>query len=98
LEHQNLRRQTIVLLAILNYNYWCDSEEEKEKIHEELITNNEIREKELAEKYNPDNMFKKKNEVKEQTTVDAPNIQLVEYKEQGFIKKLLNKLMRLFKK
>lgn len=29
LEKQNLKRKTIVLLAILNLNYWCDSEEEK---------------------------------------------------------------------
>ena len=29
LEKQNLKRKTLVLLAILNLNYWCDSEEEK---------------------------------------------------------------------
>lgn len=26
---QNLKRETIVLLAILNLNYWCDTLEEK---------------------------------------------------------------------
>ena len=31
LEKQNLKRKTLVLLAILNLNYWCDSEEEKNK-------------------------------------------------------------------
>ena len=30
LEKQNLKRKTLVLLAILNLNYWCDSEEERE--------------------------------------------------------------------
>lgn len=29
LTEQNLKRETMVLLAILNINYWCDSEEEK---------------------------------------------------------------------
>ena len=32
LEKQNLKRKTLVLLAILNLNYWCDSEEEKQEI------------------------------------------------------------------
>ena len=32
LDEQNLKRETMVLLAILNYNYWCDSEEEKKEI------------------------------------------------------------------
>ena len=26
---QNLKRETMVLLAILNLNYWCENEEEK---------------------------------------------------------------------
>ena len=31
LMEQNLRKETIVLLGILNLNYWCNSEEEKEQ-------------------------------------------------------------------
>ena len=27
---QNLKRETMVLLAILNLNYWCENEEEKQ--------------------------------------------------------------------
>ena len=104
LDEQNLKRETMVLLAILNYNYWCDSEEEKKEIQEELIRNSEIKEqeeKELAEKYNPDNIFKKRNEVKEQITENNDNnenMQLIEYKEQGFIKKILRKIMSFFRK
>lgn len=30
LEQQNLNRETMVVLAMLNLNYWCDSEEEKQ--------------------------------------------------------------------
>lgn len=101
LDEQNLKRETMVLLAILNYNYWCDSEEEKKKIQEELIRNSERKEqeeKELAERYNPDNIFRKRNEVKESTTDNSENMQLIEYKEQGFIRKLLSKIMGFFRK
>ena len=101
LDEQNLKRETMVLLAILNYNYWCDSEEEKKEIQKELIRNSKLKEqeeKELAEMYNPDNIFKKKNEVKELITDNSENMQLIELKEQGFIKKLLHKIMSFFKK
>ena len=101
LDEQNLKRETMVLLAILNYNYWCDSEEEKKEIQKELIRNSELKEqeeKEFAEMYNPDNIFKKKNEVKEPITDNSENMQLIELKEQGFIKKLLHKIMSFFKK
>jgi len=101
LDEQNLKRETMVLLAILNYNYWCDSEEEKKEIQEELIRNTERKEqeeKELAERYNPDNIFKKKNEVKEPINDNSENVQIIEYKEPGFIKKLLRKIMSFFKK
>lgn len=35
---QNLKRETIVLLAILNLNYWCDTPEEKQEILDEVIS------------------------------------------------------------
>ena len=41
LTEQNLQRTTIVLLAILNVNYWCDSEEEREFWLREITTNND---------------------------------------------------------
>lgn len=32
LNEQNLQRETLVILAILSLNYWCESEEEKQKL------------------------------------------------------------------
>ena len=57
---QNLKRETMVLLAILNLNYWCDSEKEKQEILNSFVENEKLKklaEKELAEKYNLDNIF-----------------------------------------
>ena len=51
---QNLKRETIVLLAILNLNYWCDTSEEKQEILDELSMNEKEKQK-LLEEYNPDN-------------------------------------------
>ena len=59
LTEQNLKRETMVLLAILNLNYWCESENEKQEFLNELSKNEDERKK-LEEKYNPDNLFKNK--------------------------------------
>lgn len=93
---QNLKRETITLLAILNLNYWCDTPEEKQEIIDELA-NNEKERQELLEKYNPDNLFKnKQNEDK--NTINTQEVSLVEYKKPNLIQKILSKIARLFKK
>ena len=75
---QNLKRETMVLLAILNLNYWCENEEEKQRFLNELDKNEEEK-KELEEKYNPDNLFKKKQDESTEN-----NLQIVEYKKPNF--------------
>ena len=96
---QNLKRETIVLLAILNINYWCENEEEKQFFLNELAKN-EDEKKKLEEKYNPDNLFKNKNnnDVSTDKIVEPQNISMVEYKKQGIFKRFLDKITRFFKK
>ena len=96
---QNLKRETIVLLAILNINYWCENEEEKQFFLNELAKNEEEK-KRLEEKYNPDNLFKNKNnnDVSPDKIVEPQNISMVEYKKQGIFKRILDKITRFFKK
>lgn len=96
LNEQNLRRKTIVLLAILNLNYWCDSEEEKQDLLNTFLENDEFKRKELKElqeRYNPENLFKKKekNEI-------IQEVSIIEYKKQNFIKRILLKIKKLFKR
>lgn len=96
---QNLKRETIVLLAILNINYWCENEEERQFFLNELAKNEEEK-KRLEEKYNPDNLFKNKNnnDVSPDKIVEPQNISMVEYKKQGTFKRILDKITRFFKK
>ena len=94
---QNLKRETLVLLAILNINYWCENEEEKQFFLNELAKNEEEK-KRLEEKYNPDNLFKNNNDVSPDKIVEPQNISMVEYKKQGIFKRILDKITRFFKK
>lgn len=89
---QNLKRETMVLLAILNLNYWCENEEEKQSFLNELNKNEEEK-NELEEKYNPDNLFKKKQDESIQN-----NLQIIEYKKPNFIQILLTKIKKILKR
>lgn len=96
LEKQNLKRKTIVLLAILNLNYWCDSEEEKQEILDSFAKNEELKrlkEKELTENYNINNLF---NKI--ENTENKAEVSLIEYKEQNFIQKIISKIKSLFRR
>ena len=91
LNEQNLQRKTLAILAMLDLNYWCESEEEKQKLIQEYAENDKKKEQELREKYNPDNLFKNKIETENVGT------ELVEYKEKNFIQKIMEKIKSFFK-
>ena len=54
-------------------------------------------EAEMRERYNPDNLFKKKEKEEQNNEVKQENTELIEYKEQNIFKKILNKIMKFFK-
>lgn len=89
LEEQNLQRKTLVLLAVLRLNYWCENEKEKQEFLNELNNN----EKEQLERFNTDNLFS--NNQKETKTEDS---QLIEYKEKNVIQKMIEKIKNIFRR
>lgn len=94
LDEQDLKAETISILTLLQLNYLCDSEEEKQEILNELQENDRLKEEELREKYNPDNIFKNRNNTQE----NKKNVALVEYKEPSIIKKILDKIRKIFRR
>ena len=98
LDEQNLQRKTLSILAMLNLNYWCEDEKEKKALLELYAENDKKREEELREKYNPDNLFKKKEPTIKDDGIKQANTQLIEYKEQNLFKRILTKIMSFFKK
>lgn len=98
LDEQNLQKKTLSILAMLKLNYWCEDENEKKELIALYAENDKRKEEELREKYNPDNLFKKKEQIVEDNEIKQENTQLIEYKEQNIFKKILNKIMNFFKK
>lgn len=94
LDGQKIKAETISLLTLLQINYLCDSEEERKEILKELQENDRQKEEELREKYNPDNIFKNRNNKLEK----EENVAMVEYKEPSFIRRILDRIKILFKR
>ncbi len=98
LAEQNLQRKTLALLAMFNLNYWCEDENEKKELLKMYSENDKKIETEMREKYNPDNLFKKKEKVSQNDEIKKESTELIEYKEQNIFKKILNRIMKFFKK
>lgn len=100
INEQKLKEDTKVLLSLLYRNYWCDDEKKRALIQEDLVAKNNY-EKELREKYNPDNIFKNKSKVAENTIEpqkEENNTELIEYTEPKWYQKIFAKILSIFKK
>lgn len=97
IKDQNLKSETLALIALLNLQYWCKDEEEKERLKKIYADNEKKYQDKMREKYNPDNIFKNnKTEVENIKKDNAEDSnQLIEYKESIF-KKIFTKLLRIF--
>lgn len=93
LENQNLLQETIDLLALIKLTYWCKDDKEKAGFQNLLYENEKKYQQDIKEKYNPDNLFKKK--VLDNT---EENIQLVEYKKENIFEKILKRIKDFFRK
>ncbi|MBR3002931.1 MAG: hypothetical protein IKF38_05175 [Clostridia bacterium] len=91
IKEQNLKNETLALIALLNLQYWCKDENEKERLKQVYANNENQYQDELKKIYNPDNIFKKNNDDHEQIEESK---QLVKYKEST-IKKFFEKVLRI---
>ena len=98
IKEQNLKEETLAIIALLMIQYWYKDESKKQKLLEVLDENERKYQEELREKYNPDNIFKNKNQnntfdeaVPENEEISV-GMQIVEYKEPIF-KRIVNKIL-----
>ena len=95
---QNLQRKTLALLAMLNLNYWCKDENEKKELLKMYSENDKKIEAEMRERYNPDNLFKKREKVEQNNDIKQEKTELIEYKEKNIFRKILDRIMQFLKK
>lgn len=92
---QNFSKKAKDLIAVIKYNYWSTNEE-KQQLQQIFYDNENKYQKELSEKYDLNNIFKKKESKIEMPQIEN-DVQMVVYKENIFIR-IFNKLKNLIKK
>lgn len=99
IKNQELKPETLALIAMLNLQYWCEDENEKERLKNVYAKNENLYQEKLKNKYNLDNIFKnrKKEETIPESNISKENA-IIEYKEQNFIQRLFEKIKHLFKR
>ena len=95
LGEQNIKRETLSMIALFHLNYWCNSDEEKNKLKTLFKTNEEKHQAKIREQYNPDNLFKKNKEKEITENIIENQVAMIEYKESIF-KKIFNKIKNIF--
>lgn len=83
---QGIKRKTLALLAMLNLNYICEDENEKQRLIKSYKENDEKR----KEQYKNNNMFSK--EIEENKEI----ISTLEIKKETKLQKIINKIKRFF--
>ena len=92
-EQQALKESTINILAMLNYNYWCEDEEHKKYLLNKYNENEIKYQQMLMEKYSRDQLFKRSNE----DSINKSNYPQ-SYKDIKWYQKILEYFKRLFSK
>ena len=100
LKDQNISDDSKNLISLIYYSYIASENEKNELL--KLWNNNENKhQKDLREKYNPNNIFKKNNQMQDiiqdnmSSEVISDNVAMMTYKESVF-KKIINKIKSIF--
>lgn len=91
LNKQNIKKETLAILALLHLNYWCENEKEKLELKQVLKNNEDMYQQDIRNKYNPENMFIKNKREK----IVENQVSMIEYKEPLF-KKIISKIKSRF--
>ena len=96
LDEQGLKDETLAVLAVLNYNYWCKDEDRKRELIELYNRNEKEYQEKLSEKFSADDMFKKRvDDTIEEENIVYNSQNLVEYKE-SFFSRFMSKIKSFF--
>ena len=92
INNQNILDETKYLIALVYRSYLCDENEKKE--YDKILQKNEENyQKKLHEKYNIDIFENNRQKIDVKENVSLP----VEIKKDKFFKKIISKVMRVFK-
>ena len=97
-EEQKLKQLTINILAMLNLNYWCESEEHKKELLKKYYDNEMKYQEKIMEQYSAEKLFKRERktiiEEKSDTNNNIPQL----YEETKWYSHIIKFIKRIFNK
>ena len=93
----NVLDETRGIIGTICYNYWCENEDQKKEYLDHLSHNEQIKQEELNEKYNPDNSIHNDN-TSEQANKSDSTESLVDTQKLKWYQKISNYFSNIFKK
>ena len=94
----NIKEKTKEILGVIYINWWCN-DAQREQYKKQVLEQIKREQEELKEKYNPDNIFEKrenKKEYNENLNQNSNMLSVIEYKENIF-RRIINKILNFFK-
>ena len=101
IEQCKLKNETIVILGLIYRDFLCSPEEKRrlqEKDAKEIQEMQQELEQEMREKYNPDDIFKKKKEAKQEYIEQIEQKSIAVIQEEKWYQKIFNIIKGLFKR
>lgn len=93
IKNQNLMEETLAIIALLNLQYWCEDEAERQRLKDIYAKNEKLWQDAFQIKFDSNEIFKKNVVVTKHQ--EETNTQMVEYKE-SVINRLIKKIKKLF--
>ena len=97
LNEQNIKKETMAIIALLYLNYWCEDDNEKLEVKNILKENENRFQEKLREKYDPDNIFADKSNSRDNAQ-NNQELALVETNNLKWYKKMWNSIRSFFRK
>lgn len=97
LDKQDVKKETISIIAFLHLNYWCN-EEEKIKLRE-LFDENEDKYQEELKQQEEQEVEQEDEEIQEDNNeieIGKEFLSMIVYKEENFAQRIFNKIRKLF--
>ena len=114
LENMTVKKDTIAMIALFHYKYWCESDEEREELKKIFEENQILKDEEVRKKYDLDNIFKQDSnkeenvvenkqsesstEEKIEETIQEENTTDMIEPKESFWNNLISKIKSFFKK
>jgi len=93
IKDQALMEETLAIIALLNMEFWCEDENEKERLRKVYANNEKTYEEVFQISFDADKIFNKTVEMNTSERYEVKDV--IPYKE-SFIKRIISKIKRIF--